>query len=111
MGSRALFLCIYVHFVSGGINHDPELFEDPETFNPDRYLHSEYGTKPGVDVTDFRHTIMFGAGRVGHLSAVANYPLLTAIYSQRICAGIQLANNSLVSYGYFRRVIKPLHHP
>jgi len=98
-------------FVLGGINHDPELFEDPETFNPDRYLRSEYGTKPGVDVTDFRHTIMFGAGRVGYVNAVAKYLPLMAFHSQRICAGMQLANNSLVSHGYFRRIIELLHHP
>jgi hypothetical protein len=85
VGARALFLGISVHFVSGGINHDPELFEDPEAFNPDRYLRSEYGTKPGVDVTDFRHTIMFGAGRVGHLNAAVNYPLLMALHSEDLC--------------------------
>jgi len=47
-----------------GINHDPDVFDKPETFNPDRYLRSEYGTKPGVDETNFRHTLIFGAGRV-----------------------------------------------
>ena len=51
-------------FHLGGINHDPKFFEDPETFNPDRYIGSEYGLKTGIDDTDFRHTITFGAGRV-----------------------------------------------
>ena len=73
-----------VHFIPGGINHDPKVFEDPETFNPDRYLRSEYGTKPGVDETDFRHTITFGAGRVGPLSVVANL-LLMALHSEDLC--------------------------
>jgi len=60
-----------------GINHDPDIFEDPENFNPDRYLRSEYGTKPGVDEKDFRHTLIYGAGR-------------------RICSGMHLANNSIM---------------
>jgi cytochrome P450 len=57
-------MCVSTHFYIGGINHDPQLFDDPETFNPDRYLGSEYGLKPGIDDIDFRHTISFGAGRV-----------------------------------------------
>ncbi|EIN10089.1 cytochrome P450 [Punctularia strigosozonata HHB-11173 SS5] len=60
-----------------GILHDPEIFDAPETFNPERYLRSEFGTKQGIDDTDFRHTLPFGAGR-------------------RICPGIHLANNSLI---------------
>jgi cytochrome P450 len=48
----------------GGIFHDPDLFDEPETFKPERYLSSEYGTKAGVDVSAFRHTLVFGAGRV-----------------------------------------------
>lgn len=62
--TRRTFLGRIAHFVVGGINHDPDIFEDPESFNPDRYLRSEYGTKPGVDDNDFRHTLIFGAGRV-----------------------------------------------
>jgi len=62
---------------SWGINHDPEVYDDPESFNPDRYLRSEHGTKPGINEADFRHTLIFGAGR-------------------RICAGMQLANNSFM---------------
>jgi len=60
-----------------GLFHDPELFADPDTFNPDRYILTEFGTRPGVDDGDFRHTLPFGFGR-------------------RICPGINLANNSLV---------------
>ncbi|KAJ3839896.1 cytochrome P450 [Lentinula raphanica] len=60
-----------------GIYHDPDLYEDPETFNPDRFIDNEYGTKPNVDTSNFRANIAFGYGR-------------------RICPGIHLANNSLL---------------
>jgi hypothetical protein len=48
----------------GGIFHDPDVFDEPESFKPERYLSSEYGTKNGVDASAFRHTLPFGAGRV-----------------------------------------------
>ncbi|KAF5367006.1 hypothetical protein D9758_003848 [Tetrapyrgos nigripes] len=59
-----------------GIYHDPDVYEDPETFNPDRYLQNEFGAKPGVDTSEFRNNIIFGSGR-------------------RICPGQHLANTSL----------------
>ncbi|KAJ7589618.1 cytochrome P450 [Mycena floridula] len=49
----------------------------PEVFNPDRFLLTKYGTKPGFDASDFRATLSFGTGR-------------------RICPGMHLANNSLM---------------
>ncbi|KAJ7595473.1 cytochrome P450, partial [Mycena floridula] len=60
-----------------GIFHDPDAFEIPEIFNPDRFLLTEHGTKLGFDVSDFRSNLAFGSGR-------------------RICPGIQMANNSLM---------------
>jgi hypothetical protein len=43
-----------------------EAFDDPETFRPERYLLTEYGTKPGYDDRDFRNNLPFGCGRVRH---------------------------------------------
>ncbi|KAL0954810.1 hypothetical protein HGRIS_003756 [Hohenbuehelia grisea] len=64
-----------------GIFHDPDVFEDPAVFNPDRFMKSEHGVKPGVDDRDYRSNFAFGSGR-------------------RICPGIHLANNSLVGTIY-----------
>ncbi|KAJ7336385.1 cytochrome P450 [Mycena albidolilacea] len=44
------------------IFHNPDIYEDPEVFNPERYMQSEHGTRPGMD-TDFRDNFLFGAGR------------------------------------------------
>ncbi|KAI4523845.1 cytochrome P450 [Schizophyllum commune Loenen D] len=57
------------------VYHDPELFEDPDVFNPDRYLTTPHGTRPGVDDSDMRSTFIFGYGR-------------------RICPGMHLATVS-----------------
>ncbi|KAJ7810305.1 cytochrome P450 [Mycena olivaceomarginata] len=59
-----------------GMFHDPQAYEDPEIFNPDRYLLSEFGTKENVDDTGRRHDLHYGGGR-------------------RICGGMNLANNSM----------------
>ncbi|KAJ3782385.1 cytochrome P450 [Lentinula aff. detonsa] len=69
-------LTIFVN--TWGIYHDPDVYEDPETFNPDRYMHNEHGTKANVDTSNFnRADIAFGSGR-------------------RICPGMHLADNSLL---------------
>ncbi|KAJ3873641.1 cytochrome P450 [Lentinula edodes] len=60
-----------------GIFHDPDIYDDPKIFNPDRYMHNEHGTKPNTDTRSFRTDMGFGSGR-------------------RICPGIHLANNSLL---------------
>jgi cytochrome P450 len=44
--------------------HDPKAHEDPEIFNPDRYLLSEFGTKENVEDTGRCHDLHYGGGRV-----------------------------------------------
>lgn len=43
---------------------DANLFEHPETFNPERFLTSESGIKEGADDTGLRYDLVFGFGRV-----------------------------------------------
>ncbi|KAL1736902.1 cytochrome P450 [Schizophyllum commune] len=52
-------------------------FDEPHTFKPERFLLTPFGTKPGVDGSAFRSTLMFGAGR-------------------RICPGMHLASNTIM---------------
>ncbi|KAI8961019.1 cytochrome P450 [Daldinia sp. FL1419] len=61
-----LFMNIY------GLFHDPDLYDDPEIFNPERFLNSPFGTKQGAYTGAYRNNLAFGAGR-------------------RICAGEELA--------------------
>ncbi|CAL1702663.1 unnamed protein product [Somion occarium] len=59
------------------VYHSEDSYEQPEVFMPERYLGSEFGTKPGADTTGFRSDFHFGNGR-------------------RICPGIHLANNAII---------------
>ncbi|KAK7681811.1 hypothetical protein QCA50_015158 [Cerrena zonata] len=60
-----------------GIYHNEELYDEPHTFRPERFLDSEFGTKADADITGLRSDIHFGSGR-------------------RICPGMHLANNAVV---------------
>ncbi|KAJ7622347.1 cytochrome P450 [Roridomyces roridus] len=62
----------------GGIFHDPELFSDPDDFRPERYLLTENGTKPDLDIdtSSLKTSLAFGVGR-------------------RSCPGIHVAQNSI----------------
>ncbi|KAL1673429.1 cytochrome P450 [Schizophyllum commune] len=59
------------------IYHDEDTFDEPHVFKPERFLLTPFGTKPGVDDSAFRSTLMFGAGR-------------------RICPGMHLASNTIM---------------
>lgn len=43
--------------------NDPDFFDSPETFRPERYLDNPFGTKAGADLSEFRENFLFGGGR------------------------------------------------
>ncbi|KAH8801444.1 cytochrome P450 [Xylogone sp. PMI_703] len=60
------------------IQHDPEYYDRPDEFIPERFEQNEYGYKTNLEIPDrMRTTYSFGAGR-------------------RICPGQHLAENSLL---------------
>jgi len=64
------------HHLQGAIAHDESIYERPDDFWPDRYILSEFGTKPGVDTTDFRHTLPYGSGKVRWYQDFQDYETL-----------------------------------
>ncbi|UPX15940.1 uncharacterized protein EKO05_0006370 [Ascochyta rabiei] len=61
------------------INHDESFYDEPATFNPDRYMQDEYGRGASVrsqDIKGRRMNYTFGAGR-------------------RVCPGQKFAENSM----------------
>jgi cytochrome P450 len=64
-----------------GMSHDPEVYERPKDFWPDRWMFPKAGISSSVGGTDIRKHTWFGSGR-------------------RFCPGVHLANNSLVRYSF-----------
>lgn len=54
--------------------HDDKVFEDPDCFDPSRFIKSEFGVKEGVSTEAMRWSLPYGAGR-------------------RVCLGMWLAEN------------------
>lgn len=61
------------------IGHDPDLYDEPSKFDPERFVRHPHGLKDGADVSEAasKTTYAFGAGR-------------------RVCAGEQFARNSIL---------------
>lgn len=71
-----------------GINHNPDHFEKPEDFMPERFVKHPFGLKAGAQDTGYKTSLQmgFGAGR-------------------RICLGQFLADNSLKLLGEYSRLL------
>lgn len=56
--------------------HDPKSYDEPDLFNPDRFMKNKFGIRDDIAPDDWRNTFPFGGGR-------------------RICLGSSLAEASL----------------
>jgi cytochrome P450 len=64
------------------INHEPSFYDNPDTFNPERYLDNEYGAQSSIDPATYerrRINYTFGAGR-------------------RVCPGQRFAENTMIMH-------------
>ena len=46
-----------------GMFNDPDMYEDPEEFQPERFLRTPFGLKEGADAKGYRQNLAFGAGK------------------------------------------------
>jgi len=79
-----------------GILHDSDAYHNPNAFIPERFMEVEFGTKPGVNLDGRRNDHHFGGGRV-RFRDYLRYGCPEASL-KRICIGMNLANNSMVSH-------------
>lgn len=56
--------CTYAPRSGPSDHRNSDVFENPEIFDPERYIKSEYGIKDGASPDGLRDTLPFGAGRV-----------------------------------------------
>lgn len=63
-----------------GVLHDPEMFESPDSFMPERYMDSKTGIRPGLIESEYKilNELNFGCGA-------------------RKCPGQQIAMKAMVS--------------
>ena len=80
----------------GAINRSEDLYDEPERFNPDRYLKDPNGTKKGADLTDFKLHFLFGAGRV-RCQLLLEVRYNAHVILQRKCPG-QVMARSMVAH-------------
>lgn len=88
-----LLCMLYIHV--DGICYDPVSFDDPESFHPECFLASDFGTKKDADETGRCQNLVFGCGWVRYSRYTYAHGVLTSIL-QRICPGMELAINSPV---------------
>lgn len=57
--------------------HDPASYEDPESFNPDRFMKHKFGLRDGAADDVWRNTFPYGGGR----RICASSPMLWSFFS------------------------------
>ncbi|XP_056134940.1 cytochrome P450 1A1 [Lampris incognitus] len=75
--------CVFIN--QWQINHDPELWKDPSSFNPDRFLSAD-GTE--INKLEGEKVLVFGMGKrrcIGEVIARHEVYLFLAILIQRLC--------------------------
>lgn len=53
-----------IQVFSDGLYRNPDLYDDPDKFNPERFVNNEFGTKLDIDTATLRSDFHFGGGRV-----------------------------------------------